>query len=57
MSDDCEDINECSTVPGVCENGKCVNTEGSYRCDCQPGYRPSHDYKSCIGLFSVRCPS
>ncbi|CAL1546195.1 unnamed protein product [Lymnaea stagnalis] len=33
---DCQDINECET-PGTCSQ-KCVNTKGSYKCDCEPGY-------------------
>ncbi|XP_034147697.1 adhesion G protein-coupled receptor E2 isoform X2 [Esox lucius] len=35
--DKCEDINECN--PGVCPKGKCVNTLGSYYCQCDPGMR------------------
>lgn len=31
------DINECTDDP--CTGGKvCSNTEGSYTCDCPPGY-------------------
>ena len=26
-----QDIDECSTLSGLCENGRCVNTLGSYR--------------------------
>ncbi|XP_030833292.1 fibrillin-2 isoform X4 [Strongylocentrotus purpuratus] len=33
-----EDINECKVFPGICENGICINTDGSYRCQCQPGF-------------------
>ncbi|XP_060779562.1 latent-transforming growth factor beta-binding protein 4 isoform X4 [Neoarius graeffei] len=33
----CVDINEC-VQPGFCENGKCVNTRGSYSCVCKPGF-------------------
>lgn len=32
-----EDVDECKKSP--CQNGAhCVNTVGSYRCECQPGY-------------------
>ncbi|XP_078487807.1 uncharacterized protein LOC100176839 [Ciona intestinalis] len=38
---ECTDINECST-PNACganSNKQCVNTVGSFRCVCMPGYR------------------
>ncbi|XP_077988929.1 fibrillin-1-like isoform X2 [Glandiceps talaboti] len=35
------DLNECTEVPGVCENGICINTKGSFRCDCNIGFRYS----------------
>nr|XP_025044746.1 adhesion G protein-coupled receptor E2-like [Pelodiscus sinensis] len=35
----CSDIDECSPVPSVCDlHSSCVNTVGSYSCQCQPGY-------------------
>lgn len=34
------DINECS-MPNKCQNGKCVNTEGSYTCECNNGFAKS----------------
>lgn len=34
------DINECS-MPNKCQNGKCVNTEGSYTCECYGGFAKS----------------
>ena len=35
----CEDIDECnaSKSSNLCEH-KCVNTYGSYACECSPGY-------------------
>ncbi|KAG9475360.1 hypothetical protein GDO78_003666, partial [Eleutherodactylus coqui] len=33
----CQDINECS-MQGVCQNGECLNTQGSFRCACKHGY-------------------
>ncbi|XP_068116562.1 latent-transforming growth factor beta-binding protein 3 [Hyperolius riggenbachi] len=33
----CQDINEC-TMQGVCQNGECLNTQGSFRCACKHGY-------------------
>ncbi|XP_047463092.1 latent-transforming growth factor beta-binding protein 3 isoform X5 [Mugil cephalus] len=33
----CQDINECS-MQGVCQNGDCLNTLGSFKCSCKFGY-------------------
>uniref|UniRef100_A0A672Z6W8 Latent transforming growth factor beta binding protein 3 n=1 Tax=Sphaeramia orbicularis TaxID=375764 RepID=A0A672Z6W8_9TELE len=33
----CQDINECS-MQGVCQNGDCLNTLGSFKCSCKAGY-------------------
>ena len=43
------DINECQLNYGECKNGKCVNTDGSYRCDCNKGYKKSGDPNVCVG--------
>jgi len=45
------DVDECSTVSGICDNGHCINMAGSFRCDCHSGYRPSTDHKHCIGIM------
>lgn len=42
------DIDECLT-PGICINGRCVNTEGSYRCECLAGLAVGPDGRSCLG--------
>ena len=34
----CVDIDECFLDPDICQFGICVNTVGSYTCDCHPGY-------------------
>lgn len=31
------DINECERASN-CQRGRCINTMGSYRCECQKGY-------------------
>lgn len=46
------DIDECRTRPGICANGRCINTRGSYRCECYEGFQPSHTQKECIGDYS-----
>ena len=28
---------------------KCINSEGSYRCDCNEGYRLEGDQLTCVG--------
>jgi hypothetical protein len=43
------DINECDSRPGLCRGGKCVNTAGSFRCDCPPGHELAPDKQSCKG--------
>ena len=32
------DINECTNGTNLCEHN-CYNTNGSYVCDCEPGYQ------------------
>lgn len=46
------DLNECSAKPGVCQNGRCENTVGSYRCRCDQGFSPSTTQTDCIGKHS-----
>ena len=36
-SDNGEDFNECEMLQGLCSGGACVNTDGSYRCECPKG--------------------
>lgn len=43
------DIDECETGP--CVNGECVNTQGSYECECLPGYYLEED--ACLGNYCV----
>ena len=35
----CVDIDECKTTQCPYRS-KCINTEGSYRCQCKNGYKP-----------------
>ncbi|XP_053159842.1 latent-transforming growth factor beta-binding protein 1 isoform X6 [Hemicordylus capensis] len=43
----CQDINECQ-LQGVCPNGECLNTLGSYRCTCKMGFVPDPTLSRCI---------
>nr|XP_034964136.1 latent-transforming growth factor beta-binding protein 1 isoform X3 [Zootoca vivipara] len=43
----CQDINECQ-LQGVCPNGECLNTMGSYRCACKIGFVPDPTLSRCI---------
>lgn len=45
------DINECSelnTKMSLCKNGKCINTQGSYKCVCLPGFVHSAQHNYCV---------
>ena len=43
------DVNECSTNNGGCQH-TCINTDGSYECQCRSGYRLSSNGRNCIGM-------
>ncbi|KAK2846559.1 hypothetical protein Q5P01_009558 [Channa striata] len=43
----CVDMNEC-LQPGLCENGICVNTRGSYSCVCREGFILDATHGICI---------
>nr|XP_018668353.1 latent-transforming growth factor beta-binding protein 3-like isoform X2 [Ciona intestinalis] len=54
---ECTDINECST-PNACganSNKQCVNTVGSFRCECMPGYRATGYHPWRHNIFGYRC--
>ncbi|XP_051869024.1 latent-transforming growth factor beta-binding protein 2-like [Pristis pectinata] len=48
----CQDINEC-LMSGMCQNANCLNTRGSYRCTCNPGYMLDTSRSHCISDKAV----
>ena len=46
------DIDECSEITDLCEHN-CYNTNGSYVCDCKPGYMISDEGFFCSGKIIV----
>ena len=42
------DIDECQSSNGFCTH-KCVNTDGSYRCECRSGFYLDSNGRSCSG--------
>ena len=49
------DINECNQDP--CQNGICLNSPGSFKCECAPGLILGPDGRSCLGeyyFFSIK---
>ena len=45
-------MNECALNSHGCEQS-CINTQGTYRCECRGGYRLSQDGKSCRGNVTI----
>ena len=43
------DVNECRVDHGGCEQD-CINTVGSYECQCKQGYILAEDAHSCMDI-------
>uniref|UniRef100_I3NFE0 Adhesion G protein-coupled receptor E2 n=1 Tax=Ictidomys tridecemlineatus TaxID=43179 RepID=I3NFE0_ICTTR len=48
----CQDVDECKQNPRICKGrSTCINTQGSYRCQCLPGFEPNpEDPKLCTDV-------
>lgn len=46
------DINECENNNGGCMH-RCINTPGSFRCECDFGFIPSDGGKVCQGMLRL----
>ena len=46
-------MDECLTMFASCGNGLCVNTVGSFRCECNEGYTPSQAGTVCVGEYRM----
>ena len=52
------DVDECRELPGVCSQGRCINTLGSFNCYCPKGFKHDITTGTCIGtltLFYISC--
>ena len=45
----CSDVNECEINPDLCRNGECIDTRGSFRCRCFPGFVYNPLTQTCDG--------
>lgn len=43
-----EEIDECALMPTMCTHGRCMNTPGSFECQCDRGYVYDEDSHQCI---------
>ncbi|XP_070174330.1 fibrillin-3-like [Littorina saxatilis] len=50
VSADCIDIDECAANHTNQCSMLCINTAGSYRCECSAGYQLNNDGKSCLDV-------
>lgn len=49
------DVDECSTVEDICENGECINQQGTFQCICPPGFEISPDGTKCVDYRQEEC--
>ena len=44
------DIDECTERPGICRDGTCHNLQGSFQCQCRPGFQLNAARDSCVDV-------
>ncbi|XP_052610644.1 fibrillin-3 isoform X2 [Peromyscus californicus insignis] len=45
-----KDVDECAENPGICTGGLCVNTDGSFHCECPLGYSLDFSSITCVDI-------
>lgn len=53
MTNQTEEIDECTLMPTMCNHGSCMNTPGSFECQCNRGFMYDIDSHQCIGKYHV----
>lgn len=48
------DIDECLQNGRICNNGRCINTDGSFHCVCNAGFQVAADGKNCEGKMFLQ---
>lgn len=43
------DVDECAR-DGICEDGSCTNTDGSFMCHCNAGFTANPEKTACLGI-------
>uniref|UniRef100_A0A672TJ02 Fibrillin 2 n=1 Tax=Strigops habroptila TaxID=2489341 RepID=A0A672TJ02_STRHB len=51
----CEDVNECDVFPGICPNGRCINSRGSFHCECPEGLTLDGTGRVCLDIRMEQC--
>ena len=52
--DDISDVDECRDSEGACHH-HCINTDGSYECSCNVGYKLLPDNRNCVKGIHIIC--
>ncbi|KAL4718880.1 hypothetical protein ACJJTC_010656 [Scirpophaga incertulas] len=53
---ECQDIDECAAVPGLCGGGSCENAPGSFSCRCPAGQRRHPASNNCEDVDECEDP-